>query len=239
MNDILSNLVHTVEEKFPDVLYKKGGSRAQSAAEIVELKAIYEAGVVAGVDYWKVGEYTTSIVGGSCTCMDDAPLAGGKKLCKHRLAAMFIRKMQQSGESRFSEILATTSDTITLRMLVINGIERKYSLAGYRYAGQTWVKFEKREDYIDFTPSQFEKAMLAAGWAMGQRPVKQPSMYYHYFLVRGEQRFGLTDTASNVLERKLQNKRFEEIQGVESNNEVFASLPQSMQDAIKEKIYAN
>ena len=214
MNDFLSNLVSTVEGKFPAVLYKEGGSRAQAAAEIVELKAIYEAGIVSGVDYWKVGEYTTSIVGGSCTCADYAPLANGKKLCKHRLAAMFIRKMQQSNECRLAEILNVASEAITLRVMVIYGLGRKYSLAGYRYAGRTWVKFENREDYIDFTDSQFEKAMVAAGWAMVQRPVKQPSMYYHYFLERGEQKFGLNDTASNVLERKQLNKRMDELESI-------------------------
>ena len=215
MNRMLAALVATVEEKFPDVCYKAGGSRAKAAAEFVELKAVVYAGDINGVDYWTMGGYTTSIKGGGCTCLDEGAPNHSGKMCKHRLAAMFVRKIQTAQTDRLTEILSFDGESITLRVLVINGSERKYSLAGYRYAGQNWVKFEDREDYIDFSASRFENAMTEAGWAMVQRPIKQPSLYYHYMLARGEAGYHLEDNAANVIERNQQNKRLEELMSIQ------------------------
>lgn len=235
----LAELVATVEGKFPVVLYKDGGSRAQEAAKMVELGQIVKVGEVKGVDYWRCHGYTTSIAGGGCTCAD-ALTVEDKKFCKHRIAAMFMIKLNGHPESKLTKLLAdATSDELTLRVYVLHTVDGdKYRMEGHRYGGQSWVKYE-RDDCWDFTFQQFERVTAEAGWAMASRPVKQPSMCFHYMLVRGDGAYGLSSTHAEAHERHLQERRFNEIRGVEEGNEVFASLPVELQDAIRENMYAN
>jgi hypothetical protein len=236
----LAELVTTVESRFPVVMYKGGGSRAQEAARIIEMDEIAYIGESYGVDYYRSHGHTTSVKGGGCTCGDILTVEE-KKFCKHRLAAMFMVKLNGHPESKLTKLLAdATSDELTLRVYVLHTVDGdKYRMDGHRYGGQSWVKYE-RDDCWDFTQKQFDEAVLKAGWALTQRPVKQPSMYFHYFMARSTASvYALASVHAEALERHLQNKRFEEIRGVEEENEVFTALPESLQNAIKENLYAH
>lgn len=211
----LAALVTTVESKFPVVIYKNGGSRAQEAAKIIEGCEIVKVGESFGVDYWKCHDYTMSVAGGGCTCADTL-CVDGKRFCKHRLAAMFVVKLGGLPELKLTSLFKNAnSDDMTLRVQVLHTINgNKFKLAGHRYGGETWNQYEHADCY-EFTENEFYKAMADAGWGMAQRPVKQPSLYYHYFLHRGTGVFGLNDTPSNVVEKRLQERRFEELVAIQ------------------------
>lgn len=212
----LAELVATVETKFPLVMYKDGGSRAQEAAKLVELGQIFKAGDVKGVDYWRCHGYTSSIAGGGCTCADTL-CVDEKKFCKHRLAAMFMVKLGGSPESKLNQLFAdATGDELTLRVFVLHTADGdKYRMEGHRYGGQCWVRYD-RDDCYDFTFAQFERVISDAGWVLASRPVKQPSMYFHYLLVRGSSgAYALNSAHAEAHERHLQNERFEELNAIQ------------------------
>ncbi len=214
--EALAKLVKTVEDKFPVVLYAKGGSRAQEAARLIELNEIVYVGESYDVDYYRCHGHTTSIKGGGCTCSDEAAYVDGKKFCKHRLAAMFVVKLNGHPESRFAKILTDApSDELTLRVYVLHTVDGdKYRMEGHRYGGQNWVKYE-RDNCWNFTFKQFEDATRAAGWGLTQRPIKQPSMYFHYVLARGAGEYGLNSVHVEAHEKHLRERRFAEIEAIQ------------------------
>lgn len=211
-SDALKQLVETVETKFPVVLYVKGGSRAQEAVNLIKANEIVYVGESYGIDYYRCHGHTTSVKGGGCTCADEGAFVDGKKFCKHRLAAMFLVKLSGHPETRLAKLLADApSDELTLRVYVLHTIDGdKYRMDGHRYGGQTWQRYE-RDDCWNFTFQQFERATKAAGWTLASRPVKQPSMYFHYQLARGVGEYGLNSVHVEAHERYLQNKHFEEL----------------------------
>lgn len=212
----LQELVKTVEKSFPVVLYKAGGSRAQEAARLIEMNEISKVGEGYGMDYYRCHGHTTSIKGGHCTCSDDNAMVDGKKFCKHRIAAMFLVKLSGVAENKLAALFQNApSDEMTLRVYVLHTVNGdKYRMDGHRYGGESWVRYE-RDDCWDFTQKQFDEAAIKAGWALTQRPVKQPSVYFHYFMSRsatGE--YALDSAHAEARERHLQNKRFEEIDAI-------------------------
>lgn len=212
----LAEMVATVEQKFPIVLYKDGGSRARKAAEIVLGKTISKVGDTHGVDYWRVGSHTASISGGGCTCADEGAFVQGKKFCKHRIAAMFVVKLEGSPEARLRKLFADSpSDEMTLRVFVLFSMDGNiYRVEGHRYAGSNWVRYE-RDGFVELTIRQFDEVLFSAGWSMSGRPVKQPSMYMNYFFVRGRGGFSTVDMVNaQAHERGLQKCRFEELEAV-------------------------
>lgn len=237
----LQGFVATVEGKFPVVMYKAGGSRAQEAARLVENGEIVYVGESYGVDYYRCHGHTTSIKGGHCTCADDGATVDGKKFCKHRLAAMFLVKLAGVAENKLVALFQNApSDEMTLRVYVLHTVDgNKYRMEGHRYGGGSWVRYE-HDDCWNFTQKEFDEVAGKAGWAMVQRPVKQPSMYYHYMLVRGEGAYALDSVHAAAHEKHLQERKFTEIRGItEDGNEVFAALPESLQKQIKENMYAH
>lgn len=211
--DALQELVKTVESKFPVVMYAKGGSRAQEAANLIESNQITYIGESYGVDYYRCHSHTCSVKGGGCTCADNGAIVDGKKFCKHRLASMFLVKLNGHPETKLAKLLADApSDELTLRVYVLHTIDGdKYRMDGHRYGGLGWVRYE-HDDCYDFTSKQFEQATKVAGWTLASRPIKQSSMYFHYFLVRGAgDEYGLNSTHAAAHDRYLQNKHFEEL----------------------------
>lgn len=219
----LPEIVKTVEDKFPVVMYANGSSRAREAAKIIRVPGrIVKVGVTHGLDYWRIGTHTASIAGGGCTCSDEAVYVDGKKFCKHRLAAMFVVKLNGSPEKKLAKLFESAEgDEIVLRVFVLyTDNEPKFRLEGHRYSGETWVRYE-RDDFVEFTAGQFDAVMGRAGWAIIQRPVKQPSMYLNYFLVRassvpsGEMTFSINTVNAAAFEKKSQQKHFEEISAIQ------------------------
>lgn len=237
---VLYDMVATVESKFPVVKYVNGDSRAEEAAKLLEANEIMYVGESYGIDYYRCHGHTASVKGGGCTCSDEGAFVDGRKFCKHRLAAMFLVKLNGHPEARLAKLLANApSDELTLRVYVLHTIDGdKYRMDGHRYGGGTWVRYE-RDDCWDFTFQQFERVTREAGWGLASRPIKQPSMYFHYQLARGIGEYGLSSVHIEARERHLQEQQFNEIRAIEDGNDAFRALPVELQNAIKEKLYAN
>lgn len=208
---LLETLVEQVEAKFPAVVYKDGkGSRAAAAAELVREQKVVRMGEQAGRDWWEVGGHVCSIKG-NCDCADNAPLdPNGRKLCKHRIAAMFVCKMQD--DHGLTAILRSAKgDRVVLTVQVLstdNGL--RYTLNSYRVDGVETVL-----DYADrlrFTDAEFAAACRVAGFGMEDRPVKLPGLNHRYILKRGtEMRYTAAAFTAQAVERREREGRLREI----------------------------
>ena len=76
-------------------------------------------------------------------------------------------------------------DGVTLKARVIYGSQRTYTLTGYLYAGQTWVKLAI-EDQRAFNESAWNAVLESTGWIQPARPVKAEGLNYRYTLARGD-----------------------------------------------------
>jgi hypothetical protein len=151
---------------------------------------------------------------------------------------MFVMKLGGSQDGKLLSLFANaTSDELVLRVMVLFSVDgNKYRREGHRYSGSTWVRYE-REEFIELSTQQLDEAMAAAGWSMSGRPVKQPSLYMNYFFSRGRDGYATVDMVNDrAHERSLQEKRFEEIEGVMGNHPAFAALPVHIQDGIKKEM---
>ena len=113
---------------------------------------------------------------------------------------------------KLSELLASESPTLTLNIQVIYGTPDQYTIKAYRQAGATLVSLEY-DDMIRTTAPQFYAAMILAGWAMPQRPVRQSTLTFNYFLQRDAEtdptagNFRLDSRASNDLDARRRDER--------------------------------
>ena len=234
----LAAMVEAVEAKYPGVMYKRQGSRAQQAAELVVKQQVQQIEASSGKkDLWRVGDHTCSISSGNCTCLDElAPLDDkGGKLCKHRIAAMFAFKLRQAHGIE-AVLRSASGNQVTLIVQVLfTDHGRQYTLSGWRSQGQTaTLEYAER---IRFTEREFSDALAAAGWGMTQRPVKQAGMTYHYIVTRGaELCWAAGAMTGDDVDRLTQHRRMEEIaaldQGEHAN--IMQGLPESVQAAILE-----
>jgi hypothetical protein len=221
---LLETLVTQVEAKFPAVVYKDGkGSRAQAAAELVRNQQVQYVGEQGGTDVWNVDGYTCGIKRG-CVCVDgSAPIdPNGRKLCKHRLAVMFVRKMQD--DHGIAAILRKVQgDRVVLNVQVFYAdAGQQNTLNGYRADGvDVTLEYAER---LRFTDAEFTEALRSAGWGMTERPVKMAGMNYRYILRRGAE-IVYTSTAATAeqVELKAQRQRMHEIAVAEEmDNELTA-----------------
>lgn len=208
---LLETLVAQAEAKFPAIVYRDGkGSRAEAAAELVRGQKVEYLGEQGGRDWWQVGNHRCSIRGG-CDCADNAPLdPNGRKLCKHRLAAMFVRK-QQDDHGLVAILRGVQGDRVTMVVQVLsvdNG--RQYTLNSYRADGAETVL--DYADRIRFTEAEFAAALRVTGWGMTDRPVKLPGLNHRYILKRvAESVYTPRDTTAQEVEQKEREKRLREI----------------------------
>lgn len=218
----LHELAHKARTCLPCTAYKQGGSRLDAAIELVEANQVISLGIlpVTGYDYWSVSEYTVSIAGRSCNCPDQsAPLYKGGKLCKHRLAAMLVQRLNESRVGKLEAVLRDApadAQWLTLRADVyyVDGGGRLYRMCGHHYPGQPWVRYGP-DDCYEFDEPMFNAALRRAGWQIDGRPSKQ-GMAYHYRLVPGGSTetagvYTLNATAHESLERQEMNRRMSDI----------------------------
>jgi hypothetical protein len=210
---LLETLVEQVEAKFPAVIYRDGkGSRAEAAAELVRGGRVEYLGDQGGRDWWNVAGHRCSIKGG-CDCNDAAPLdPNGRKLCKHRLAVMFVRKLHDD-HGLVAILRGVQGDRVTMVVQVLSvdtGDGRQYTLNSYRADGA-----DTALDYADrlrFTEAEFAAALRVTGWGMTDRPVKLPGLNHRYILKRGaESVYTPRDTTAQEVEQKEREKRLREI----------------------------
>jgi hypothetical protein len=219
---LLETLVAQVEAKFPAVVYKNGkGSRAQAAADLVRNQQVEFAGIQGGHRWYNVNGHMCSITSG-CDCNDNAPTdPNGRKLCKHRLAVMFVRKLQD--DHGIAAILRNVQgDRVVLNVQVLYAdAGQQNTLNGYRADGAD-VTLEYAER-LRFTDAEFTEALRATGWGMEDRPVKM-GLNYRYILKRGaEIVYTSTAMTAEQVDMKAQRKRMQEIAVAgEMDNELTA-----------------
>ena len=232
---LLETLVAQAEAKFPSLAYKKGGTRAEEAAEFVRQQKVTFDGWQGGKDWWTVNGHKCGITHG-CDCLDHAaPLdPNGRKLCKHRLAVMFVRKLQQDhGIAAVLRNVKGNRCVLTVQVLYADGGQQN-TLSGWRAAGaETTLEYEDR---IRFTNDEFSAALRVAGWGMEERPVKLAGLNYRYILKRGAENVYAANVATaDQLEQKAQRQRLAEIAALDeasASNEVMQGLPAAVQAAI-------
>jgi hypothetical protein len=223
---MLDSLIEQAETKFPAVRYKDGrGSRAQAAAELVRLQRVEFMGDQGNRDYWRVDGHVCSLKGG-CDCVDGgAPIdPNGRKLCKHRLAVMFVRKMQDD-HGLVAIMRGVKGDRLALTVQVLyadNG--RQYTINAYRSDGvETVFPYEER---LRFTESEFSAALRICGWGLPDRPVRLPGMNYRYILIRGaESVYTAAAMTAQDSDKRASNERMKEIAlAAEMDAEIAAEL---------------
>ena len=187
----ISEMVTAIESRYPAVLYKDGGSRAQAAAELLKSGSVSFLGNQNGRAYWAItgsqGKvYTVHLGPRGCGCFDrHAPHdAQGHRLCRHVLAASIDAKLRKQGNDRLTALFATfTGERIllTVARLFADGEDAK-RITGYHIVGQAPVTLAHSET-IEFDNDQLIAAMNAAGWAMPQPPQRANGLNYTYRLV--------------------------------------------------------
>lgn len=176
--DGLRGMVAAAVEKWPDLKYKKSGSRAHSALEFVNRNQVHYLGeTVTGIDMWEVNEHMCSIAGSACGCEDRlAPVVPEfGRLCKHRLAVYLQIERNRADLARVEQILsqARTGVTLEVRTYYRGDLHLQASyLAGCRVDEAGWQRWG-HEDEIAFRVRDLERLMFRHGWriAPGRRLV--------------------------------------------------------------------
>lgn len=291
----LNDLVERYEQKWPEIMYVKGGSRARKAMDCVLRGDVVATGSDhRGHDLWLVAGHQCSKKGGWCSCKDmQAPVFDGYgKLCSHRLAVAL--KTNWHGDKHpallaylqpvFDAVPGSYIDLLVERDYDYHGEGARARIAGYWHHGiHQHVRLTPAE-VMPVTLPQFQWVMEQLGWAMVELPLKLPGDTDYYYRVapktadatlltesifwhRGRtwrmsdrermRRFQLVELAAHLEEWlnapitiKLNNyeaKRVTELRYRMSQEsmqaaEVWAALPESLQNAILEnegETYAN
>lgn len=170
------------------------GARAVKAAELVAAGEVSRRPdwirrngrrqIVERQDRWQVHGYQVSVSGKFCDCPDachNAPRHNGAPLCKHRLAAMYLMRLEEQAGvprgpqpvQRLAQVLAQAheQDSPCLRLYVRvyytyeKATEQRNVLVGYLVEGpdQRQMLFDKEQE-LTFTFGHLESALSAAGW---------------------------------------------------------------------------
>lgn len=171
--EVLKALAGIAEDLFPAILYKSGGSRAQAAIKLIIDGKVEEI----GGDLFRVsGKYTASYRENRCNCMDRAPYdAKHGKLCKHRLAIMFMQSHALTDNSewlnnRVADI-ALMADGGWFELIFEKNYDRPevQRFVGYSLNGTTTTRFT---DSQNVTLEQLRKAIAPLGVGLTSLPQK-------------------------------------------------------------------
>lgn len=194
----LLDLVALYEQKWPEICYVKGGSRARKAMDYVLRGDVLATGADAnGYDIWLVAGHQCSKRGNWCACKDAAApvLAHYGKLCCHRLAVAL--KTNWYGDKNpalldYLHVLATAANGPFIDLLV----ERDYDyhhegnrarVAGFWTHGMSQHQRLAPQDIIAVTLPQFQWAMGELDWSLIDLPMKLPGdTDYYYRIASGE-----------------------------------------------------
>lgn len=183
VND-LAELAARYEQKWPEILYAKGGSRAQRAMQfVVEGRISHEGRDAYGNDVWVVNGHRCSREGKWCDCEDRVRTdAKYGKLCAHRLAVALKTNWMGGKNGQLLNLLCqltTTGDRWTEGMTLI--VERLYAHHGdgERSVVAGWLNGRTPQrmpvtQRIEFTLPQMQHSLEQIGWSMAGLPVKLP-----------------------------------------------------------------
>ena len=183
VND-LAELAGKYEEKWPEIMYAKGGSRAQKALSFVADGRIWSEGRDRyGNDVWVVNGNRCSKEGKWCECQDRVrtdPTYG--KLCAHRLAVAL--KTNWLGDKNpalvdaLAELIAEHGDdgqltVIADRYYSEHGDGERFALTGFVDERRRHVKWAA-DQRVEASLPQFQNALSAVGWSLADLPAKLP-----------------------------------------------------------------
>lgn len=203
-------LVEKYEQKWPEIGYVKGGSRARKAMELVLTGRVQAQGNDAyGNDLWLVNGHRCSKKGGWCECQDRVrtdPTYG--KLCMHRLAVAL--KTNWMGDQspkllqELSQIIEWVGqdevDLLVDRTYSWNGEGERAALAGYRTPDRRMVHYSAIDDRrIEFSITQFQWALGELGWSLADLPQKLPGFFFYMYPI---QRGAGIDCTPNIFYHK-------------------------------------
>ena len=193
----LTDLVQKYEEKWPQICYVKGGSRARKAMELVLSGQLHGLPDADGNDLWLIRGYRCSKKGGWCDCQDRVlcdPTYG--KLCQHRLAVALKTNWLGDQHPALLEyvrrIIEESPESPCIDLLV----ERDYDwhnegscarVAGYWHHGMSQHKRVASGGDMPVTITQFQWVLAQVGYGLAELPKKLPGMTdYYYRIAKGE-----------------------------------------------------
>jgi len=191
----LLEMVAKANQMFPGLVYKEGGRNAKGSRAAAAMDIVLAGGVrfvadlpVSGIDEWAVGEHRCSYRSGQCSCQDRKAPQDGRlgKLCKHRLAVMFVKKLNSSTLEPLRRVLAQAELGVTLV------VDRYYNDDGpdqYRVKGWHGVDVERVElaygDRVQVGESDMFRFLEEAGYRIEDQR-KGMGFEYRYRLARFE-----------------------------------------------------
>ena len=193
VND-LAELAAKYEDKWPEILYARGGSRAQKAMSFVVEGRIWSEGRDChGNDVWVVNGNRCSKEGKWCECQDRIrtdPTYG--KLCAHRLAVAlktnWLGDKHPELSDKLAELIANHCDTDNLTLIVDRYYDRHGD--GERFAVAGFVDEQRRrhkwpaDRRIEAGLPQFQSALAEVGWSLADLPVKLPGWSDYLYTIQ-------------------------------------------------------
>lgn len=193
VND-LAELAAKYEEKWPEIMYAKGGSRAQKAMSFVVEGRIWSEGRdYHGNDVWIVNGNRCSKEGKWCECQDHirTDLTYGK-LCAHRLAVALKTNWLGDKNPALVDALAQLAmdhlDDGSLTLVVDRYYDRHGD--GERFAVAGFVDKQRRHHKwpanlrIEASLPQFQGALAEVGWSLADLPVKLPGWSDYLYTIQ-------------------------------------------------------
>lgn len=193
VND-LAELAGKYEEKWPEIMYAKGGSRAQKALSFVAEGRIWSEGRdYYGNDVWVVNGNRCSKEGKWCECQDRVrtDLTYGK-LCAHRLAVALKTNWLGDKNPALVDALAQLAmdhlDDGSLTLVVDRYYDRHGD--GERFAVAGFVDERRRHHKwpanlrIEASLPQFQNALTEVGWSVADLPVKLPGWSDYLYTIQ-------------------------------------------------------
>lgn len=210
----LAEMAGQVESKF------ELGDRAAQAAQAVRSYQVKRLPDRDGADWWVVDRRLCSIGAKRCDCGDRmAPTHAGGRLCMHRLAAMFAKKLEDGNAERLRTLLDSSAPWLVLTVAVdFLPHGRLYTFAGFQAAGMPEQRAGYYERFI-IDPDAFAKILAESNYRMLHRPTKGNSrQYFWYKLTRQDlaapdaTHYSLHDHAAEILANRQQAQRLAEVQ---------------------------
>lgn len=185
----IAELVSLYVEKWPWIVYTKGGSRAQKAGEYVLDGLVHHS----GGDDWLVKGHRCSLERGFCDCEDRIRFdKTDGKLCAHRLAAMILANWHGKRCARLVELIEQLDgydyiDLYVERDYAYHGHGERVAVAGYLLPGHQYPVHWMAGNRFEVTLVQFQWVMEQTGYALVRLPEKLgDASHYYYRIAKGE-----------------------------------------------------
>lgn len=176
----LHSMADRALEMFPTLAYRgehvRGvPDRATAALEIVERGEVVSRGTLpfSGHDAWEVSGYKVSVGGKTCNCEDRTAPVDAKlgRLCKHRLAAMFVTKLRRAAIEPLKTLFDISQTLIVLEVRTIyGGTLGRQSTRVMAYRADDDNRLDLEEE-IDISMDELRDLLYKTGWRVANRLV--------------------------------------------------------------------